>query len=178
MASGLVFTLLLCLSCALWTGADVSLQIFPFNWKQILLPLFCIFITVPACRCPSGWSQYGQRCFLFVDSQTDWATAERTCIAYGANLASFHSSSEYMYLKSLVYTKKRSYAKTWVGGNDAAREGWWMWTDGSKFNYVSWGSGEPNNRGGRESCMEINRRGPHFLKSFWVFLNYSIKQNP
>uniref|UniRef100_A0A3Q2QZQ0 Galactose-specific lectin nattectin n=1 Tax=Fundulus heteroclitus TaxID=8078 RepID=A0A3Q2QZQ0_FUNHE len=134
MASGLVFTLLLCLSCALWTGADVSL-------------------------CPSGWSQYGQRCFLFVDSQTDWATAERTCIAYGANLASFHSSSEYMYLKSLVYTKKRSYAKTWVGGNDAAREGWWMWTDGSKFNYVSWGSGEPNNRGGRESCMEINRRG-------------------
>ncbi|XP_012714261.2 galactose-specific lectin nattectin [Fundulus heteroclitus] len=142
MASGLVFTLLLCLSCALWTGAD-----------GVCAP------RIPACRCPSGWSQYGQRCFLFFNYQRDWATAERICIAYGANLASFHSYSEYMYLKSLVYTKKRSYAKTWVGGNDAARDGVWMWSDGSKFNYVSWGSREPNNTGGRESCMEINLRG-------------------
>ncbi|XP_015224405.1 PREDICTED: ladderlectin-like [Cyprinodon variegatus] len=142
MTSGLVFALLLCLSCGLWMAGEAS----------------CIK-PIPKCRCPSGWSQYGRRCFLFNNYERDWATAERICIGNGANLASFHSSSEYQFLKNLVNSKKGSYVRTWVGGNDAAKDGVWMWTDGSRFSYTRWGKGEPNNTGGRESCMEINLRG-------------------
>uniref|UniRef100_A0A3Q3FYE5 Galactose-specific lectin nattectin-like n=1 Tax=Kryptolebias marmoratus TaxID=37003 RepID=A0A3Q3FYE5_KRYMA len=142
MASGLYFTLLLCLSCGLWIEADAGCQ-----------------PTAPPCRCPSGWSQYGKRCFRFINSERDWASSEQTCIAYGGNLASFHNINEFNFLRALVYGAIRSYKNTWVGGNDAAKDGVWMWTDGSRFDYIRWYKGEPNNSGGRESCLEINVKG-------------------
>uniref|UniRef100_A0A3Q3EYB4 Galactose-specific lectin nattectin-like n=1 Tax=Kryptolebias marmoratus TaxID=37003 RepID=A0A3Q3EYB4_KRYMA len=114
-----------------------------------------------SCRCPSGWTQNGKRCFIFVKISTDWASAELTCIRYGGNLASFHSRSEYIFLRTLVYRATGSHPRTWVGASDAAKDGVWLWTDGSRFSYVSWGKGEPNNTGGRESCMEINRTGDY-----------------
>ena len=43
---------------------------------------------------------------------------------------------------------------SWVGGNDIAREGRWVWSDLMKFGYKNWRRGEPNNKGG-EDCMEI-----------------------
>uniref|UniRef100_A0A3B3V3J2 C-type lectin domain-containing protein n=1 Tax=Poecilia latipinna TaxID=48699 RepID=A0A3B3V3J2_9TELE len=106
--------------------------------------------------CPSGWTKYGNRCFYFYNSQMNWASAESDCISLGANLASIHSSSEHSFLKALVRSKKGSYQRTWVGGHD---EGVWLWSDGSKFDYTKWGSGEPNNLGGKEHCMEINLKG-------------------
>ncbi|XP_043959614.1 ladderlectin-like [Gambusia affinis] len=84
----------------------------------------------------------------------------RICTALGANLASFHSHSEYMFLKNLVKTVRRSWDRTWVGGYDAVKERLWLWSDGSNFDYIQWGRGEPNNQGGRENCMEINLKGP------------------
>ncbi|XP_016517432.1 galactose-specific lectin nattectin-like [Poecilia formosa] len=81
------------------------------------------------------------------------------CISLGANLASIHSSGEHIFLKELVNSKKGSYQRTWVGGHDAVKEGVWLWSDGSKFDYTKWGSGEPNNLGGKEHCMEINIAG-------------------
>ncbi|MEQ2244077.1 hypothetical protein ILYODFUR_013417 [Ilyodon furcidens] len=153
MASGLVFILLLCLSCGLWVGADAGCGVTTRGTTRGTT-------RVKSGRgCPSGWDRYGQRCFLFFNYERDWATAERTCISLGANLASFHSHHEYVYLKNLVNRKKGSYVRTWVGGTDAAKDGVWLWTNGSKFNYVSWGRGEPNNNRGREDCMEINLRG-------------------
>ncbi|MEQ2272691.1 hypothetical protein XENORESO_007427 [Xenotaenia resolanae] len=157
MASGLVFILLLCLSCGLWVGADARCGVTTRGTTRGMTR--GMTQGQPRRGCPSGWDQYGQRCFLFFNYERDWATAERTCISHGANLASFHSHHEYVYLKNLVNRKKGSYVRTWLGGTDAAKDGVWLWTNGSKFNYVSWGRGEPNNNGGREDCMEINLRG-------------------
>ncbi|XP_054878151.1 ladderlectin-like [Poeciliopsis prolifica] len=122
-----------------------------------LIGLSFAFWTTGDC-CPGGWTQYGSRCFYFCNYQADWANAERYCTALGANLASFHSYYEYIFLKDLVRTKKGSWERTWIGGHDAVRESVWMWSDGSTFNYWRWGSGEPNG-GGRENCMEINLKG-------------------
>uniref|UniRef100_A0A3P9N4Y5 Galactose-specific lectin nattectin-like n=1 Tax=Poecilia reticulata TaxID=8081 RepID=A0A3P9N4Y5_POERE len=109
--------------------------------------------------CPTGWSLYGSRCFLFQNIQKDWASAELDCIALGANLASIHSSDEHTFVKDLVNSKKGSYQRTWVGCHDGVKDGVWQWSDGSKFDYVKWGSVEPNNYGGNEDCMEINIAG-------------------
>ncbi|XP_032422555.1 galactose-specific lectin nattectin-like isoform X2 [Xiphophorus hellerii] len=137
MASVLYFALLLSLSCVLCIGAKID-----------LVPL-----------CPTGWSEFGNRCFLFQNTQTDWATAERACNDLGANLASICNSNDHNFLKNLVNSKKGSYERTWVGGHDGEKEGVWLWSDGSKFTYNQWGSGEPNNYGGNENCMEINLKG-------------------
>jgi len=43
---------------------------------------------------------------------------------------------------------------TWIGGNDHATEGQWVWVDGSPMTYTAWNSGEPNDSGG-EDCAQL-----------------------
>ena len=46
----------------------------------------------------------------------------------------------------------------WIGLNDRAKEGTWLWSDGThidedKFTYTNWNGNEPNNQGD-EDCIE------------------------
>uniref|UniRef100_A0A3P9N544 Galactose-specific lectin nattectin-like n=1 Tax=Poecilia reticulata TaxID=8081 RepID=A0A3P9N544_POERE len=123
----------------------------------------CTSFHFPDCSCPTGWSQYGKRCFLFQNTQKDWASAERTCNDFGANLASIHDNNEHDFLKKLVKTETGSFQRTWVGGHDAEKEGVWLWSDGSKFDYNKWSSGQPDNTGSNEHCLAINYEDPTYL---------------
>ncbi|KXJ22252.1 C-type lectin [Exaiptasia diaphana] len=40
----------------------------------------------------------------------------------------------------------------WIGFNDRAKEGTFVWFDGTKSNYTNWKKGEPNNNNGSEHC--------------------------
>jgi len=51
-------------------------------------------------------------------------------------------------------------ADYWIGGSDAATEGWWQWSDGADFApFTAWGSGEPNNSGGVEHYAVLGQNG-------------------
>ncbi|XP_071372769.1 C-type mannose receptor 2-like [Centroberyx affinis] len=106
--------------------------------------------------CPSGWSQYGSRCFVFFSSPRTWPEAERYCLHSGANLASVHSLEEYHYIQGIVRRSTGGFPRTWIGGTDTAQDRLWFWSDGSRFDNQLWNRGEPNNAGGREYCMEMN----------------------
>ncbi|XP_054588521.2 ladderlectin [Nothobranchius furzeri] len=147
MASDLSLALLLCLSSGLWTGTDAG----------------CRIRAADAGDCPPGWSWFEDRCFVFVKDALDWAAAERYCLSVGGNLASFHSTAEYNFIRDLILKKTGAHTTCWVGGNDAAKDGVWMWSDGSKFDFTAWHAGEPNNYGGSESCMDINLRGEDYV---------------
>ncbi|GLD70221.1 galactose-specific lectin nattectin-like protein [Lates japonicus] len=82
--------------------------------------------------------------------------AENICLSLGGNLASVHSAAENRLLRELIRKGSGSYVHTWIGGYDGIKEGQWMWTDGSNFDYQIWGPGEPNNHGGAENCIEMN----------------------
>lgn len=43
--------------------------------------------------------------------------------------------------------------------NSSPQNKLWFWSDGSKFDYQSWGQGEPNNYGGNEHCLQMNAGG-------------------
>ncbi|CAJ1084351.1 galactose-specific lectin nattectin-like [Xyrichtys novacula] len=139
MFSGLYLTVLLCLSSKLWMGAE-------------------------ACKaCPAGWAQYGSSCYVFYHSAMAWGDAEKFCTTIGGNLASVHSKDEYHYLRNAVLRLTGQHTTVWLGGYDAAKEGVWLWSDGSKFDFKFWAKGEPNNAGGHENCMEMNFRGKDFV---------------
>ncbi|KAK6291655.1 hypothetical protein J4Q44_G00374400 [Coregonus suidteri] len=123
--------------------------------------------------CPSGWTKYGSRCFMFVKTARTWPEAERHCVSLGeklvsvpstveylgANLASVHSSEEEQFLQTLV--KTGGFPPTWIGGFDAdkAKDRLWFWSDGSDFDHQNWAKGRPNNAGARERCIQMNFGG-------------------
>ncbi|XP_071314805.1 lectin-like [Trachinotus anak] len=62
-----------------------------------------------------------------------------------------------MFLRELIHKTSGSYSSAWIGCYDGIKERTWMWTDGSKFDYQAWGLHEPNNNGGAEHCVEMNK---------------------
>uniref|UniRef100_A0A673G3T6 Galactose-specific lectin nattectin-like n=2 Tax=Sinocyclocheilus rhinocerous TaxID=307959 RepID=A0A673G3T6_9TELE len=124
-----------------------------------LLLLFTIYFMINAEdeKCPNGWTHFGVKCYKYFSEPFNWITAERFCQTYDANLASVHNKLDNDHLLSLV----PSYTRFWVGAQDGEQEGQWIWSDGSPFNYTSWCSGEPNNAGDTENCLELAYSSNH-----------------
>ncbi|XP_026010645.1 L-rhamnose-binding lectin SML-like [Astatotilapia calliptera] len=120
-----------------------------------------VFYTCQTPSCPAGWTWFGGRCFIFKSSMKNWTDAESSCQTLGGNLASFHSTAEYTFIRELTRTAAGSYTRAWVGGNDRETETVWKWSDGSQFDFTNWGNGQPDNSGGGEDCMEINFNGDY-----------------
>ncbi|XP_045569731.1 galactose-specific lectin nattectin-like [Salmo salar] len=115
--------------------------------------------------CPPGWPCDATHCYHYVPVQTTWPEAERKCLLLGGNLASVHSLPQYRFLQSVISNSTGKVQRTWIGANDAIKEGLWLWSDGSRFNYQNWAPGQPSNSdpfvvkdntNGREHCMEMN----------------------
>ncbi|KAL0966708.1 hypothetical protein UPYG_G00299060 [Umbra pygmaea] len=119
-------------------------------------------------QCPVGWHKHGPRCYHFVNIAARWAQAERHCLAFGGNLASVHSISQYQFLQNVIKMYSYGYPDTWIGANDAIQEGIWLWSDGSRYDFRYWSGGNPDNAvrppgndntNGREHCLEMNWGG-------------------
>jgi len=85
-----------------------------------------------------------------------WDDARSGCegLLPGASLAVI-PSNEY---NSFIYAHMFGSAQSvWVGGRaDQNRE--WTWADNNTaFIYSNWAEGEPNNSGGTEACLEVQR---------------------
>lgn len=82
----------------------------------------------------------------------------------GWYLATITSKEEKDYIWSLVSglseVVNRGY---WLGGNDTAKEGTFVWETGESFSYAPWETGEPSNKTGdgkyTENHLSINKNG-------------------
>ncbi|XP_031150885.1 galactose-specific lectin nattectin-like isoform X2 [Sander lucioperca] len=144
MASGFQFALLLCLSIGLSA---------PSYWGQTS---YAELLEGP---CPPGWTQFGSRCFSFNIQGKSWIDAENFCNSDGGNLASVHSEEEHVFLRTFINQVTGANQTSWIGGFDSVKEGVWMWSDGSTFDYKSWAWGQPDNKGGDENCLQMNYKG-------------------
>ncbi|KAB5523182.1 hypothetical protein PHYPO_G00149610 [Pangasianodon hypophthalmus] len=109
-------------------------------------------------KCPEGWTGFGRKCYKYITEAKPWAEAEKYCQIFGGNLASVHSNQTHFILKGMGKISN-SYKRTWIGAQDATQESVWLWSDGSVFDFSLWHSGEPNNSGGVERCVEMNYDG-------------------
>ncbi|XP_070583192.1 snaclec coagulation factor X-activating enzyme light chain 1-like isoform X3 [Erythrolamprus reginae] len=89
--------------------------------------------------CASGWVQYKSACYKAVKQPNTWTEAEISCQRSTPNshLASIHSVEENDFIfhlmdKPVDYIREQSY---WIGAHDAFKEGTFVWTDGSRFDY-------------------------------------------
>ncbi|XP_066535293.1 ladderlectin-like [Hoplias malabaricus] len=86
--------------------------------------------------CPTGWFQYGSRCFLLVTSRMTWLNAENHCVSLQGALASVQSPGEHHFLQNLANLGGQ--ASVWIGAYNFQNQ--WMWIDRAGFFYNSWQS--------------------------------------
>jgi len=70
-----------------------------------------------------------------------WLSAESNAQALGGHLVTINDAAEEAWLRATFGTDIRY----WIGFNDAAAEGTWVWVSGEPVTYTNWDSGEPNN---------------------------------
>ncbi|XP_028447190.1 galactose-specific lectin nattectin [Perca flavescens] len=109
--------------------------------------------------CPHGWRHCGSRCFSYNAGPKNWIDGEFFCISTGGNLASIHSAEEHEFIRHYIREVTGTDKNAWIGGHDGVKEGTFLWTDGSKFDFTSFATGEPNDFGAGEDCVVMNFNG-------------------
>ena len=90
-------------------------------------------------------------------ARRSWADARADCQSRGSDLATITTVAENAAAFAAV-TAGGGYINggvgTWIGLNDQAQEGNWVWADGSTSSYRNWGGPEPNGGTG-ENCAAL-----------------------
>lgn len=68
--------------------------------------------------------------------------AEAACADNGGHLASMHSNADHITVTRACNDVSET-GNCWIGLNDVADEGTFVWTDGSPTDYEHWNPGEP-----------------------------------
>ncbi len=80
----------------------------------------------------------------------NWTLARDYCVAQGARLANIANSTQNLSLQTVIPAG----GSAWIGANDIAVEGSWVWLNEGQLVYSNWRSGEPNNSG-NEDCARF-----------------------
>ncbi|XP_047448240.1 galactose-specific lectin nattectin-like [Mugil cephalus] len=110
-----------------------------------------------AASCPAGWTEFDGRCFRYFPGRMTWADSEKYCETQGANLASVHNANEYHHIQFMIRKATHGFGRTWLGGSDCQKEGIWLWTDGTPFDYRE--CGKFDNRWWKQHCLQMNYGG-------------------
>jgi hypothetical protein len=91
----------------------------------------------------------------FLLEASSWTDAEAAAVVLGGHLATIRNQAE----QDWVYSTFAAYGglnrSLWIGLNDAASEGTFVWVSGEPVTYSDWGGGEPNNSGGIEDYVHM-----------------------
>ncbi|KAI4898408.1 hypothetical protein NFI96_023066 [Prochilodus magdalenae] len=82
------------------------------------------------------------------------------CRNAGGKVALPRNQQENQKLAGLLHIISSSYM--FIGANDQVTEGRYVDSEGRAVEYFKWNQGEPNNHGGNEDCVVINKEG------FWL----------
>jgi hypothetical protein len=78
-----------------------------------------------------------------------WGDAEAEAVTLGGHLATINDAAENAWIYSNFVAPNQD-VWTWIGLNDIANEGTYIWSSGETPGYFNWGSGEPNNSGNED----------------------------
>ena len=98
-------------------------------------------------------------CFKVHSNRLDWNSAKSACEALGSSLAVLNSKAklrELLQLLPQLLKSARVRRPLWIGlYRDPKNKRRWLWVDGSTAYFTSWETGEPNNAGLNEDCVEF-----------------------
>ncbi|XP_033757800.1 lactose-binding lectin l-2-like [Pecten maximus] len=123
-----------------------------------------LFLLVPVVygACPSPWHlEFQNSCYMIVKEAKHWEEADRNCALHHqhGHLVKIQSAEEQTFLTNYIKAHQAEYAgELWTDGTDLEVQGEFVWDYFYEHMvYTNWKSGEPNNQGGHEHCVEYGR---------------------
>src|SRR5688572_31756078 len=77
--------------------------------------------------------------------QSSWLTAEAEAIALGGHLATINNAAENAWVATMFSNYGGQERSLWIGLNDQAQEGVFVWANGEAASYRNWEPGQPDN---------------------------------
>lgn len=84
-----------------------------------------------------------------------WSRAESDAVSLGGHLVTINDADENEWVRANVLGFDGADRRGWIGFNDVANEGAFVWSSGEASTYTNWNGGEPNNSGGVEHYTEM-----------------------
>ncbi|XP_030383254.1 C-type lectin 6-like [Scaptodrosophila lebanonensis] len=110
-----------------------------------------ILLSTALAKCPSKFTQIGNKCYYVFNRETDWLRAERKCRQLNAHLVVFEDQQEvelltsYLNDKNLTSTQLLWHESLWMGITDLDKtRNFIVEHTNQPMSYTMWGPGEPN----------------------------------
>ena len=87
----------------------------------------------------------GHTYFAILGGQLSWEQAEAEAQRIGGHLVAINDAAENAFVTDFVRQRYGGDVYAWIGLNDHAQEGRFVWASGESSTYRNWGPGEPNN---------------------------------
>jgi hypothetical protein len=105
------------------------------------------------CTCPGVVNPASSHCYFWATPAMTWYDAETACSDVGAHLATVADAAENTFINANFGGSK------WIGLNDIALEGNWVWVTAEPVTYTHWATGEPDNNSGVQHCLVMASSG-------------------
>lgn len=99
---------------------------------------------------------FGGHSYGLTNVSGDWFSAEAQAVSAGGHLVAINSAAEQNFLTTAFLSSPNDRSIYWIGINDSAVEGLYVWSNGDPVGFTNWHSGEPNDFGGNEDFGAIN----------------------
>ena len=87
--------------------------------------------------------------------KSNWSDAEFEAVALGGHLATINDQAENDFVFNTFTAVVGDDAGLWIGFNDVAEEGTFVWTSAEPVSYTNWAPDEPNNHMGIEHYVHM-----------------------
>jgi hypothetical protein len=96
------------------------------------------------------------RAYYVSNGTANFATANAAAAATGGYLAAIESAAENTLIRNAMTSL--GIVTYYIGLNDLATEGTYVWTNGQPLSYQNWNTGEPNNLGNEDAVQVLCQR--------------------
>ncbi len=100
-------------------------------------------------------------------TESNWSAAETVAQSLGGHLATVRNAVENQFIFDAFAHYGGVERALWIGLNDAATEGTYVWTSGEPFSYSNWDSGQPDNASNEDFVHIFQAGSPIYTATKW-----------
>ena len=121
---------------------------------KVLLIIFAAVCSANGAISPQIVNPQNGHRYVLLERGT-WLNSEQGAILQGGHLATINDQAEQDWVFQTFARYGGQSRLLWIGLNDFASEGAYVWSSGQISHLRQWAPGEPNNAGGAENCVEL-----------------------